>query len=164
MEINKKVIFVITSLSIILLIVMDLINITKFIDYTSNIDSTISNIITFISILIGFVSTIYVMIQQAKDSYVLNLLRKNELLELFNNSFRSLMYTGFFTVISLIFMNFFARNITIFKIISYFSCPLTTYFLLSTNNFIVTICKMISAEEKLKKSDRKIEKEDLKYK
>lgn len=161
MEINKSIIKIVTILSFIFVFIMDYINITQFINYGAHIDNTISNIITFISILIGFISTIYVMMQQFQDSYVLKLLRDRELSDMFNNSFRSLMYVGFIDVIILIFMNFFADNITIFKIISYFSCPLTTYFLLSSNNLITTICKMITSEEKLKKLDKKIEKDDI---
>lgn len=161
MEINKNIIKIITILSLIAVFLMDYINVTQYINYSSHIDNTISNVITFISILIGFISTIYVMMQQSQDSYVLKLLRDKNLSDTFNNSFRILMYVGFIDVIILIFMNFFAENITIFKLISYFSCPLTTYFLLSSNNLITTICKMIASEEKLKKLDKKIEKEDI---
>lgn len=161
MEINKNIIKIITISSLIAVFLMDYINVTQYINYSSHIDNTISNVITFISILIGFISTIYVMMQQSQDSYVLKLLRDKNLSDTFNNSFRILMYVGFIDVIILIFMNFFAENITIFKLISYFSCPLTTYFLLSSNNLITTICKMIASEEKLKKLDKKIEKEDI---
>lgn len=161
MEINKKLIKIITAVSLILVFIMDFINITQFINYSAHIDNTIANIITFISILIGFISTIYVMMQQSQDSYVLRLLREKNLSDTFNNSFRALMYVGFIDVIILILMNFFADSITIFKIIAYFACPLTTYFLLSSNNLITTICKMISSEEKLKKLDKKVEKSDI---
>lgn len=161
MEINKNIIRIITVLSFLFIFLMDIINVTNFINYSSHVDNTVSNIITFISILIGFISTIYVMMQQSQDSYVLKLLRDKNLSDTFNNSFRMLMYVGFIDVIILIFMNFLADNITAFKIISYISCPLTTYFLLSSNNLITTICKMIASEEKLKKLDKKVEKDDI---
>ena len=161
MEIHKRLIIIITILSLIFVIFMDYINVTQYINYYSHIDNTISNVITFISILIGFISAIYVMMLQTQNSYVLKLLRDKNLSDTFNKSFRILMYVGFSDVIILIFMNFFADSITIFKIISYSSCPLTTYFLLSSNNLITTICKMIASEEKIKKLDKKVETDDI---
>ncbi len=71
MEINKVLIGIITIISFIIVIFLDIINISQYFDYTANIDNTISNVITFVSILIGFISTIYVMIQQSENSYVL---------------------------------------------------------------------------------------------
>lgn len=162
MEINKKILNLITILSFLFVIVMDFINISQYIDYNSHIDNTISNTITFISILIGFISAIYVMILQAQESYIMKLLKDLNLTNMFNHSFKSLMYIGFIDVIVLIIMNFLANNITIFKFIIYIAFPLTTCFLLSSYNIITTICKMISSEEKLKKLDLKIEKKDIK--
>ena len=89
MKINKKAILFITLLSFVLIVICDYINITKYVEYKEHIDSVISNTITFISILIGFISSIYVMIQQTKNSYVLDLLRKNDLLTYFNKSFNN---------------------------------------------------------------------------
>ena len=102
------------------------------------------------------------MILQAQESYIMKLLKDLNLTNIFNHSFKSLMYIGFIDVIVLIIMNFLANNITIFKFIIYIAFPLTTYFLLSSYNMITTICKMISSEEKLKKLDLKIEKKDIK--
>ena len=45
MEINKILIRIITIISFVIVIFFDIINISKYIDYTSNIDSTISNTI-----------------------------------------------------------------------------------------------------------------------
>ena len=163
MELSKKIVTVLIVLSFLFVLVMDCINITQFINYRVHIDNTITNVITFISILIGFISAIFVMIQQTQNSYVLELLRKLGLLEIFNQSFKTLMYIGFINVITLILMNFLADNLKFFKIITYFACPLTTYFLLSSYNIITTICKMISSEEILRKLDRKIEKDDIKF-
>lgn len=162
MEINKVLIRIITIISFIIVIFLDIINISQYIDYTSNIDSTISNAITFVSILIGFISTIYVMIQQSEDSYVLKLLKEFKVINIFNNSFKLLMYIGFLDVIVLIALNFFSSNITIFKYIFYIAFPLNIYFLLLSNNIITTICKIIISEEKLKNKNKKIEKTDLK--
>lgn len=162
MEITKKIIVPVTILSFAFVIFMDYINITQYVNYNSHIDSVIANIITFISILIGFISAIYVMVLQSQNSYVLELIRKQNLIDSFNKSFKTLMYVGFITVIILITMNIFADNIIILKPITYIACPLTTYFIFSSNTIIITICKMISAEEQLKKLDRKIEKKDIK--
>ena len=162
MEINKILIRIITIISFVIVIFFDIINISKYIDYTSNIDSTISNTITFVSILIGFISTIYVMIQQSENSYVLKLLKESKVINVFNNSFKLLMYIGFIDVMVLIALNFFSSNITIFKYILYMAFPLNIYFLLLSNNIITTICKIIISEEKLKNKNKKIEKNDLK--
>ena len=162
MEINKILIRIITIISFVIVIFFDIINISKYIDYTSNIDSTISNTITFVSILIGFISTIYVMIQQSENSYVLKLLKESKVINVFNNSFKLLMYIGFIDVMVLIALNFFSSNITIFKYIFYMAFPLNIYFLLLSNNIITTICKIIIFEEKLKNKKKKIEKNDLK--
>ncbi len=162
MEINKILIRIITIISFVIVIFFDIINISKYIDYTSNIDSTISNTITFVSILIGFISTIYVMIQQSENSYVLKLLKESKVINVFNNSFKLLMYIGFIDVMVLIALNFFSSNITIFKYIFYMAFPLNIYFLLLSNNIITTICKIIISEEKLKNKNKKIEKNDLK--
>lgn len=162
MEINKILIRIITIISFVIVIFFDIINISKYIDYTSNIDSTISNTITFVSILIGFISTIYVLIQQSENSYVLKLLKESKVINVFNNSFKLLMYIGFIDVMVLIALNFFSSNITIFKYIFYMAFPLNIYFLLLSNNIITTICKIIISEEKLKNKNKKIEKNDLK--
>lgn len=162
MEINKILIRIITIISFVVVIFFDIINISKYVDYTSNIDSTISNTITFVSILIGFISTIYVMIQQSENSYVLKLLKESKVINVFNNSFKLLMYIGFIDVMVLIALNFFSSNITIFKYIFYMAFPLNIYFLLLSNNIITTICKIIISEEKLKNKYQKIEKNDLK--
>lgn len=162
MEINKKILIFITILSFLFVLVMDFINVTQYINYSSHIDNTISNIITFISILIGFISAIYVMILQTQDSYVLKLLKHLNLTNTFNYSFKSLMYIGFVDVILLILLNFLADIITFVKLITYIAFPLTIYFLLSSYNIITTICKMISSEDKLKKLDLKIEEKDIK--
>lgn len=162
MEINKKMLIFITILSFLFVGVMDFINVTQYINYSSHIDNTISNIITFISILIGFISAIYVMILQTQDSYVLKLLKHLNLTNTFNDSFKSLMYIGFVDVILLILINFLVDIITLVKLIAYLAFPLTIYFLLSSYNIITTICKMISSEDKLKKLDLKIEEEDIK--
>lgn len=162
MEIDKKIILLLVILSILLVFVFDSINVTNYIDFDNHIDSTISNTITFISILIGFISSIYVMVQQNVESYVLKLLSKKNLLGVFNRSFRFLMYVGFFNVLVLICMNIVASNIMVFKILAYLVFPLTTYFLLSSINIIVTICKMISSEEYLKKlNENKVKKDEI---
>lgn len=162
MEINKVLIRIITIISFIIVIFLDIINISQYIDYTTNIDSTIANVITFVSILIGFISTIYIMIQQSENSYVLKLLKDFKVINIFNNSFKLLIYIGFFDVIVLIALNFFSSNITIFKYIFYIAFPLNIYFLLLSNNIITTICKIIISEEKLKNKNKKIEENDLK--
>ena len=161
MEINKKIMILITIMTFVLVALMDLINITKYVSYSEHLDSTIANTITFISILIGFISSIYVMLQQDQNTCVMKLLRSLNLLKVFNNSFKVLVYIGFFDVIILILMNLVASNSTIFKIIVYFAIPVTVYFLLSSMNIIITICKMISAEEKLKQRNNRIEKDDI---
>ena len=145
MEINKVLIGIITIISLIIVIFLDIINISQYFDYTANIDNTISNVITFVSILIGFISTIYVMIQQSENSYVLKLLKEFKVINIFNNSFKLLIYIGFLDVIVLIALN-----------------PLNVYFLLLSNNIITTICKIIISEEKLKNKNKKIEENDLK--
>ena len=162
MEINKVLIRIITFISFIIVISLDVINISQYIDYTANIDSTIANIITFVSILIGFISTIYVMIQQSENSYVLKLLKEFKVINIFNKSFKLLIYIGFFDVIILIALNFFCSNITIFKYIFYVAFPLNIYFLLLSNNIITTICKIIIFEEKIRNKNRKIKENDLK--
>lgn len=161
MEINKVLIGIITIISFIIVIFLDIINISQYFDYTANIDNTISNVITFVSILIGFISTIYVMIQQSENSYVLKLLKEFKVINIFNNSFKCLIYIGFLDVIVLIALNFFCSNITIFKYIFYVAFPLNVYFLLLSNNIITTICKIIISEEKLKNKNKKIEENDL---
>ena len=150
MEINKVLIGFITIISFIMVIFLDIINISQYFDYTANIDNTVSNVITFVSILIGFISTIYVMIQQSENSYVLKLLKEFKVINIFNNSFKRLIYIGFLDVIVLIALNFFCSNITVFKHIFYVAFPLNVYFLLLSNNIITTICKIIISEEKLK--------------
>jgi hypothetical protein len=162
MEINKVLIGIITIISFIIVIFLDIINISQYFDYTANIDNTISNVITFVSILIGFISTIYVMIQQSENSYVLKLLKEFKVTNIFNNSFKLLIYIGFLDVIVLIALNFFCSNITVFKYIFYVAFPLNVYFLLLSNNIITTICKIIISEEKLKNKNKKIEENDLK--
>ncbi len=162
MEINKVLIGIITIISFIVIIFLDIINISQYFDYTANIDNTISNVITFVSILIGFISTIYVMIQQSENSYVLKLLKEFKVINIFNNSFKLLIYIGFLDVIVLIALNFFCSNITVFKYIFYVAFPLNVYFLLLSNNIITTICKIIISEEKLKNKNKKIEENDLK--
>lgn len=162
MEINKVLIGIITIISFIIVIFLDIINISQYFDYTANIDNTISNVITFVSILIGFISTIYVMIQQSENSYVLKLLKEFKVINIFNNSFKLLIYIGFLDVIVLIALNFFCSNITVFKYIFYVAFPLNVYFLLFSNNIITTICKIIISEEKLKNKNKKIEENDLK--
>ena len=162
MEINKFLIGIITIISFIIVIFLDIINISQYFDYTANIDNTISNVITFVSILIGFISTIYVMIQQSENSYVLKLLKEFKVINIFNNSFKLLIYIGFLDVIVLIALNFFCSNITVFKYIFYVAFPLNVYFLLLSNNIITTICKIIISEEKLKNKNKKIEENDLK--
>lgn len=162
MEIKKSFIAIITILSFILLVVLDFFNISQYIDYTQNIDNTISNTITFVSILIGFISTIYVMIQQNQESYVFKLLEKNKLINTFNNSFKFFMYLGFMDVIFLIILNFFANAFIIFKYVFYIAFTVNIYFILISNNLVTTICKIIIAENKLKDNDKKITEKDLK--
>ena len=162
MEIKKSLINIITILSFILLIVLDFFNVSQYINYIENIDSTISNSITFASILIGFISTVYIMIQQSQDSYVFKLLEKNNLLDKFNYSFKHFILLGFIDVIILIILNFFASTFMVFKYIFYIAFPLSIYFLLTSNNLILTICKIIIAENKLKKADKKITEKNLK--
>ena len=50
MEINKILIRIITIISFVIVIFFDIINISKYIDYTSNIDSTISNTIGYFNL------------------------------------------------------------------------------------------------------------------
>ena len=101
------------------------------------------------------------MIQQSENSYVLKLLKEFKVINIFNNSFKRLIYIGFLDVIVLIALNFFCSNITIFKYIFYVAFPLNVYFLLLSNNIITTICKIIISEEKLKNKNKKIEENDL---
>lgn len=162
MELNKVLIRIITVLSFIAVILLDFIDISQYIDYTANIDSTIANVITFVSILIGFISTIYVMIQQSENSYVLKLLKQFKVINIFNNSFKLLIYVGFLDVIVLIALNFFSYNITLFKYIFYIAFPLNIYFLLLSNNVITTICKIIISEEKLKSKNKELDENDVK--
>lgn len=162
MEIKNTFITIITILSFILLVVLDFFNISQYIDYTQNIDNTISNAITFVSILIGFISTIYVMIQQNQESYVFKLLEKNKLINTFNNSFKFFVYLGFIDVIILIILNFFANTFIIFKYVFYIAFPISIYFILVSNNLVTTICKMIISENKLKDNDKKLTEKDLK--
>ena len=149
-------------LSFILIIILDYIDVTQYIDCLSHIDSTISNIVTFISILIGFISCIYVMILQNKDSYILTLLRYKNLINYFNISFRNLMYVGFINVLVLIFMNFVESNFAIFKIIVYFAFPLNIYFFISSANIIIIICNMILVEENHKSKNKVVDERDIK--
>ena len=162
MEIKNTFITIITILSFILLVVLDFFNISQYIDYTQNIDNTISNAITFVSILIGFISTIYVMIQQNQESYVFKLLEKNKLINTFNNSFKFFVYLGFIDVIILIILNFFANTFIIFKYVFYIAFPISIYFILVSNNLVTTICKMIISENKIKDNDKKLTEKDLK--
>ena len=162
MEINNIIIKIITLLSFVLLIVLDFFNVSKYIDYTQNIGDTIANMITFASILIGFIATIYVMIQQSQESYVFKLLEKNNLIDTFNISFRNFIYIGFLDVAILIILNFFIDVFIVFKYTFYIAFPLSIYFLLISNNLVITICKMIIAENKLKKREKKITEKDLK--
>ena len=120
----------------------------------------INNII--IKILIGFIATIYVMIQQSQESYVFKLLEKNNLIDTFNISFRNFIYIGFLDVAILIILNFFIDVFIVFKYTFYIAFPLSIYFLLISNNLVITICKMIIAENKLKKRDKKITEKDFK--
>lgn len=161
MEINKFFIWIITILSFVFLVILDIFNISQYIDYSQQIESTISNTITFISILIGFISTIYVMIQQSQDGYVFKLLQKHKLTSIFNKSFKSFVYIGFLNVIILIILNFFSNKMEIFKFIIYIVVPLSIYFLLISNNLITTICKIIISEDELKNKDKKIEEKDI---
>lgn len=163
MELNKISISFITALSIIVLIILDIINITSTFEYKNNINDTISNMITFISILIGFISTIYIMLQSMQNGYVFTLLRKNNLVTSFNNSFMKITYIGFINVILLITLTLFSDSFPIFKILSYFTIPTTVYFLLVSNNIIATIVKIIISEEILKNKDEdKVTSKDLK--
>ncbi len=162
MEINNVLIRIITFISFIVVIFLDAINISQYVNYITNIDSTIADVITFVSILIGFISTIFVMIQQSENSYVLKLLKEFNVINVFNKSFKLLIYIGFLDVIILIALNFFCSNITIFKCIFYVAFPLNIYFLLLSNNIITTICKIIMSEEKLRNKNKKIEEADLK--
>ena len=162
MEFKNFFINIITILSFIILIFFDIFNISNYINYSETIESTITNMITFASILIGFISTIYVMIQQDQNSYVFKLLQKSNLIEFFNNSFKHFIYTGFIDVIALICLNFFDKMFIIFKYIFYFALPLTIYFLLISNNLVVTLCKIIISENKLKNKEKKVEEKNIK--
>lgn len=162
MQINKSLIRILTILSFGFVFILDFVNISQYIDFTSHIDNTISNTITFISILIGFISAIYVMIQQTENSYVLKLLREFDLVSVFNKSIKSFMYVGFLEVLTLIVLNFFSGNLTWFKYMFYIAFPLSVYFLLIANNIITTICKIVISEEKLKNKDAKLDKSSIK--
>lgn len=163
MQIKNISIFIITIFSFVFLIILDIINITKYFDYSQHIDNTISNLITFISILIGFISTIYIMILQAQEeSYVYKLLRKHNLTISFNNSFKNFILFGVLDILFLILLNFFAAEFVLFKFITYITIPLTIYFILISNNLLFTICKMIISEEKFKKQTYKLQDSDLK--
>lgn len=162
MELKKGWIITITLGSFIFLIVLDFINITEYFNYSSNVESTISNIITFISILIGFISTIYIMIQQSQNSsYIYSLLRKKNLIIVFNNSFKAFTFIGFIDVAFLIFLNYFSNVFTLFKYTLYIVFPLTVYFILLSNNLISTIIKMVIAEEQLKQQTYVLQDKDI---
>ena len=49
-------------ISLLVIGILDYFDITQYIDCLSHVDEAISNTVTFISILIGFISCIYVMI------------------------------------------------------------------------------------------------------
>lgn len=164
MKIMKNISIIFSVFSIIFILLIDYFDISQFIDYSIHLDSTISNTITFISILLGFISSIYVMIQQTQESYVLNLLRKHNLMRKFNESFKTLMYLGFINVFILIFMNLVASNHLLFKITLYIALPTTIYFLISSADIIITICKMILAEEELKSRNKILEDSDIRIK
>lgn len=162
MIMNKRITVIIVLVVIVIIVLMDYIDISYYIDCTSHLDSTIANSITFISILIGFISSIYIMLQQNKDSFILELLRKKGLLQEFNYLFKNSMYVGFMSVFILTLMNFVASNFLIFKVIAYIGMPLTTIFYISSIDIIITICKIILSEEELKEKKKIVKEEDIK--
>lgn len=162
MIINRGRTVIIVLLILVFIGLMDYIDISDYIDCTSHLDSTIANSITFISILIGFISSIYIMLQQNNESFILGLLRKKGLLKDFNNLFKTSMYVGFISVFILILMNFVASNFLILKVIAYIGMPLTAIFYISSIDIITTICKIILSEEKLKGKKIIVKEEDIK--
>lgn len=153
MEINKKIINTLTISSIIILIIIDINNFGFNFISMENMSNIIANSITFISILLGFISATYVMIQSDSYTHVKNLLRKNNVYEIFNKSFKDLVYYGFVSVILLIILEMFINKIILFKAFIYIIIPLLLRFILISNNMIIIISKMIIAEEKLKKRE-----------
>ena len=149
-------------ISLLVIGILDYFDITQYIDCLSHVDEAISNTVTFISILIGFISCIYVMILQKSNSHILNLLRRKNLINFFNISFRNLMYIGFINTFILILMNLVEANFTIFKTIVYIAVPLSTYFFISSANIIIIICNMILAEESYESRVKVINENDIK--
>ena len=158
----KKIPIILLIVTFIFILIMDCINITQYFDYAEHIDSAISNTITFISILIGFISSTYIMIQQNQNSCVLKLIRDNGLIITFNKSFKILMYIGFINVFLLILTNFIASNIYILKVMAYIVVPLSVDFLAYSADYIIIICKMIIKEEYLKLQVKELKEEDVK--
>ena len=96
------------------------------------------------------------------NSHILNLLRRKNLINFFNISFRNLMYIGFINTFILILMNLVEANFTIFKTIVYIAVPLSTYFFISSANIIIIICNMILAEESYESRVKVINENDIK--
>lgn len=153
MELNRKIINLSTIISVIILIVLDVLNFIRNLVQIENFHNIISNTITFVSILLGFISAIYVMILSDSYLHVKKLLRDNDLWTTFNKSFRELVYCGFISTILLIISEICIGNLLIFRWLLYITVPLLMRFLLLSNNTITTISKMIIAEEKLKQRE-----------
>ena len=162
MEIKKIYIFLASLFTFIMVLVLDLFDFSTYVDITKALDSTISNLINFAAILIGFISTIYVMIQQTPDSHVLRLLKNNELDDVFNLTFKNYVYIGFIDVIALIILNFSITIFIVFKTLCYIILPLSVYFILMSNNLVVTVCKIVISENKLKNKKNELNEKDLK--
>jgi hypothetical protein len=163
MELDKIYLVLITTLSMIVLVILDIIDITRYIYIEVDVSSIISNIISFFSIIIGSVSTIYVMIQSIPSSKVLELFRKENVIDVFNSRFKSFIYIGLFSVILLILFQC-VENIIyvyIYKSIMYITFFISICFILITNNFLGLIINMIISEEKIISNQKDEIKEDF---
>jgi hypothetical protein len=162
-ELNKTEMFFIVVTILLITIVLDFIDVTKYFCKEFEIDSIISNIITFESIIIGFISTIYVMIQSFPNSNIKKLLLEFDRLGDFNKCFEKVFIAGVLNIILLIglqfillFNNFGSKIYTVIVIL------ITSILLLSANNLIAIMMSIINYEEiKEKEINNKMQDSDL---
>lgn len=162
-ELSVKCICLIMFIAILLLLISDLIDITQYFYADFDTNSIISNFITFESIIIGFISTIYVMIQSLPNSNVKNLLLENNRLADFNRYFEAIFGVGILNILLLIGLQFIILlNNIISKIYLNVSIVFTILFVLLTNNIIAIMLLMIKYEsESEKKQNNKMKDSDF---
>ena len=164
MELKKWIINLLTFVTIVVVIVLDVFNVSNYIHFQKNISSILTNLITFLSILLGFVATIYTMIQSDTDSYILNLLRKEKIINIFNKRFKHLILIGFISIILLIIADICSSSFNLLKWIIYISVPVLTRFILLAYNNITVVAKMVIANEELKaRAENELKPEDIKF-